>query len=86
MENHGFAGWFALVSGILVIVSALAQIREGDLTTREARGQFILAAGLVIAGLGIGFIAPPAGPRVALVGIAGLAAGLLIQERYQEPR
>jgi hypothetical protein len=86
MENHGFAGWFAVISGIIVIISAVAQIREGDLTKQEARGQFILAAGLLIAGLGIGFVAPPLGPRIALLGIAGLAAGLLVQERYQAPR
>ncbi|NLG63525.1 MAG: hypothetical protein GX539_14905 [Candidatus Cloacimonetes bacterium] len=86
MGTHVFAGWFALLSGVVVIISAVAQIRDGDLAPDEARGQLVLAAGLLIAGLGIGFIAPPTGPRIAILGIVGLAAGLLVQERYQEPR
>ncbi len=86
MENHSIAGWFALITGLVVFASAVSQIRDGDITRDEARGQFIFAAGMVLAGLGLAFIDPPTGPRVALVGIAGLAAGLLVQERYQEPR
>ncbi len=41
---------------------------------------------MIIAGLGLGFVDPPTGPRIALVGIAGLAVGLLVQERNHEPR
>ena len=86
MENHSIAGWFALITGIVVFLSAVSQIRDGDLTRAEARGQFIFAAGMIIAGLGLGFVDPPTGPRIALVGIAGLAVGLLVQERNHEPR
>ena len=86
MENHSIAGWFALITGIVVFLSAVSQIRDGDLTRTEARGQFIFAAGMIIAGLGLGFVDPPTGPRIALVGIAGLAVGLLVQERNHEPR
>lgn len=86
MESHSFAGWFALITGVVVLVSAVWQIRDGEMTRDEARGQFVFAAGMIIAGLGIGFVDPPTGPRLALVGIVGLAAGLLIQERHHEPR
>ena len=86
MENHSIAGWFALITGIVVFLSAVSQIRDGDITRAEARGQFIFAAGMVIAGLGLGFVDPPTGPRIALGGIAGLAIGLLVQERSHEPR
>lgn len=86
MESHSFAGWFALITGVVVLVSAVLQVRDGELTRDEARGQFVFAAGMMVAGIGIGFVDPPTGPRVALVGIVGLAAGLLIQERHHEPR
>lgn len=85
MESHSFAGWFALITGVVVLVSAVLQVRDGELTRDEARGQFVFAAGMMVAGIGIGFVDPPTGPRVALVGIVGLAAGLLIQERHHEP-
>jgi phosphatidylglycerophosphate synthase len=86
METHSGAGWFALITGVVVLFSAIIQIRAGEMTRVEARGQLIFAAGMLIAGIGLAFVAPPNGTRVALVGIAGLAAGLLIAERHHEPR
>ena len=86
METHSGAGWFALITGVVVLFSAVWQIRVGEMTRTEARGQLIFAAGMLIAGIGLAFVAPPNGTRVALVGIAGLAAGLLVAERNHEPR
>lgn len=86
METHSAAGWFALITGLVVLFSAFWQIRQGELKRTEARGQLIFGVGMLIAGIGLAFVAPPNGTRIALVGIAGLAAGLLVAERHHEPR
>ena len=81
MEIHSWTGVVLIVTALVVLLSATMQVREREIEKRDARGHFVFVFGMLLAGIGLAFIAPPLGPQVAIVGVAALAVGLLMQER-----
>ena len=73
---HRVAGWWA---GFLVLTIAGERLELSRLLSLSARSRalFVLAAGLVVAGLAVGLVQHPAGVRLAGIGLLALAAWLL---------
>ena len=84
MENNTAIGVFLMVTGLVILVPVLLQIREGRYRWREAWGIFVLVAGFLLVGLAYSLYDGNALRRLALVGLGAVLFGLFVQHKRHD--
>lgn len=84
MDSDTVIGIFLFVTGAMILVPVLLQLRDGTYHIREIWGMFVLVAGFVIVGTGYAFYSDAAQRTLALVGLGAVLFGLLVQHKRRD--
>ena len=82
MNSNTAVGIFMLVTSLTVLVPLVVQLREGRFRFREVWGLFVLVGGFAI--VGIAYTVFDGSLQLALVGLAAVVFGLLIQHNRRD--
>ena len=84
METNTAIGVFLAITGLVILVPVLLQIREGRYRWREVWGIFVLVGGFLLVGAAYALYDGDALRRLALVGLAAVLFGLFVQHKRQD--
>lgn len=84
METDTVIGIFLFVTGAMILVPVLLQLRDGTYRLREIWGMFVLVAGFAIVGTGYAFYSGGMQRTLSLVGLGAVLFGLLVQHKRRE--
>jgi uncharacterized membrane protein YfcA len=81
MDSDAVIGTFLFVTGLMILVPVLLQLRDGTYELREIRGMFVLVAGFAVVGAGFAFFDGRVQHWLSLIGLGAVLLGLLIQHK-----
>jgi uncharacterized membrane protein YfcA len=84
MENNSAIGIFLMITGLVILVPVILQIREGRFRWQEVWGMFVLVAGFVLVGAAYTLYHGAVLRNLALVGLGAVLFGLFVQHRRQD--
>jgi hypothetical protein len=72
-------GVFLVLTGVVIAIPLLAEIRDGERNLRELLSPALLSAGLLAAGGGLWLVPPERETSIAVAGVILALAGLLLR-------
>ena len=85
MQADKFAGYFILVTALLVAVPVVLQLRSREADWKHAWAPVLFFLGLAVTGAAFAFIDPPMQTSIALGGVAAMLVGLVFAEKTTGP-
>jgi uncharacterized membrane protein YfcA len=84
MENNTAIGIFLMVTGLVILVPVILQIRDGRFRWQEVWGMFVLVAGFLLVGAAYALYHGAMLRNLALLGLAAVLFGLFVQHKRQD--
>jgi hypothetical protein len=81
---NGVAGVFMILTAVMVLVPVYLQLRASETRIREVWGHFMLAAGLMVVGVGFWFFTARQQTWIAAGGTLAVFIGLLVQHKDRD--
>ncbi|HUF50375.1 MAG TPA: hypothetical protein VMN60_06045 [Longimicrobiales bacterium] len=84
MERNSAIGIFLIMTGLVILVPVVVQIRDGRYRWREAWGMFVLAGGFMLVGTAYAMYDGVPLRWLALTGLAAVLCGLFVQHKRRD--
>jgi hypothetical protein len=84
MDSNTVIGIFLFITGLVILVPVLLQLRDGTYRLDEIWGMFVLVAGFAIVGTGYAFYEGSTLRWLSLIGLGAVVLGLLIQHKRRD--
>lgn len=81
MQAEKFAGYFILVTALLVAVPVVLQLRAREADWKHAWAPVLFFIGLAATGCAFAFTEPPIQTSIALGGVAAMLVGLIFSQK-----
>ncbi|MGQ0561649.1 MAG: hypothetical protein ACT443_07230 [Gemmatimonadota bacterium] len=87
MQAEKFAGYFMLVTALIVAIPVVLQLRSREADWKHAWSPVLFFLGLAITGAAFAFTADPNQTSIAVAGVAAMLVGLIFAQRTtRDPR
>jgi len=84
MQTDRFAGYFMLVTAVVVAVPVILQIRAREADWKHVWSPVLFVVGLAIAGGAYAFGSPENQRSIAVAGVAAMLLGLIFAQKTQK--
>jgi hypothetical protein len=84
MENSTAIGIFLMVTGLVILVPVILQLREGRFRWQEVWGMFVLVGGFLLVGAAYALLHGAALRNLAVLGLGAILFGLFVQHKRQD--
>lgn len=84
MQSEKFAGYFMLVTSLIVAVPVILQLRAREADWKYAWSPVLFFVGLATTGAAFAFSAPPNQTSIAVGGVAAMLVGLIFAQKTKE--
>lgn len=81
MQSEKFAGYFMLVTSLIIAIPVVLQLRAREADWKYAWSPVLFFLGLATAGAAFAFVAPPNQTSIAVVGVAAMLVGLIFAQK-----
>lgn len=81
MQAEKFAGYFILVTALLVAVPVILQLRAREADWKHAWAPVLFFLGLAATGCAFAFLVAPMQTSIALGGVAAMLVGLIFSQK-----
>ena len=85
MQSEKFAGYFILVTALIVAVPVVLQLRAREADWKHAWAPVLFFLGLATTGVGFAFTAPPNQTSIAVGGVVAMLVGLIFSQKTRKP-
>lgn len=84
MQTETFAGYFMLVTAIIVAIPVVLQLRAREADWKHAWAPLLFIAGLATAGASFAFVPAPNQTSIAVAGVAAMLVGLIFAQKTRD--
>lgn len=84
MENNSAIGIFLMITGLVILVPVILQLRDGRFRWQEVWGMFVLVGGFVLVGAAYTLYDGTALRNLAVVGLGAVLLGLFVQHKRHD--
>ena len=84
MENNSAIGIFLMITGVVILVPVILQLRDGRFRWHEVWGMFVLVGGFMLVGAAYTLYDGAALRNLAVVGLGAVLSGLFVQHKRHD--
>jgi hypothetical protein len=86
MQSGRFAGYFMLVTSVIVAIPVILQLRARESDWRHVWSPILFIIGLAVVGCAYAFVSPPIQKSLAIAGVAAMLVGMFFAQKTSKHR